>query len=93
MQNSQVDNDKAFMRGPQSPLRHKEQFWGSLQDLDTVVSGCRQSSLTLRRHCAISEQPENKSSQFSSSFLHNSNTMKTVRINNSPFVAKYKKSD
>lgn len=87
MQSSQLDKGKAFMRGPQSTLNHKEQFWVSLQDMDIVVSGCRQSRLTLKCHCAISQQPE-KSSPFSSSFFHNSNTMKTVRINNSPFVAK-----
>lgn len=69
MQSSQLDNAKAFMRGPQSNLNHKEQFWLSLQDMDTVVSGCRQFRLTLRCHCAITEQPQNKSSQFASRLL------------------------
>lgn len=61
--------------------------------MDTVVSDSRQSGIILRCHYAVSEQPENKSAQFSSSFLHNSSTMKTVRISNSPFVAQSQEYD
>lgn len=79
MQSSQLANAKAFMIGHQSTVNHKEQFWVSPQDIDTVVSGCRQSRLTVRCYCAQSNL-KTKSSQFSSSFFYNSNTMKTIRI-------------